>query len=77
MATQKPTILLVAGAFHKAWHYYKLATHLSIKGYTVSIVELPSTTREEPEFPVYPNDVKTITNAIHDFTKLCVHYTLC
>jgi len=66
----QPTIILVPGAFHKASHFYKLAMQLTISGYTVSILDLPSTNVGEVQSPVYENDVSTITEAIRGFTAV-------
>lgn len=70
MAQNKPTIILVPGAFHKALHFYKLAMYLTMAGHTVSLIDLPSTTSDEPRSPVYETDVSTISNAIREFTEV-------
>ena len=70
MSSTPPTIILVPGAFHKASHFYKLAMNLTISGFTVSILDLPSTTAGEPRSSIYESDVSTIADAIREFTQV-------
>lgn len=70
MSQPKPTIIVVPGAFHKASHFYKLAMHLTVAGFTASVLDLPSTTDGDFEPHVYQKDVATIANAIREFTNV-------
>ncbi|KJX96893.1 alpha/beta-Hydrolase like protein [Zymoseptoria brevis] len=44
----KPHIILIHGAFHRAWHFHLLEDRLEKAGYKVSALDLPSTGEDIP-----------------------------
>ncbi|SMQ45068.1 unnamed protein product [Zymoseptoria tritici ST99CH_3D7] len=56
----KPHIVLIHGAFHRAWHFHLLQDRLKKAGYKVSALDLPSTGGDTPEFGALALDAEYI-----------------
>lgn len=58
-----PTIIIVPGIFHVAWHMNLLVTELHTLGFETQVLDLP-TVNASPEPDCYERDVATIKTAI-------------
>lgn len=58
-----PTIIIVPGIFHVAWHMNLLVTELCTLGFETQVLDLP-TVNASPEPDCYERDVATIKTAI-------------
>ncbi|KJR86843.1 uncharacterized protein SPSK_02707 [Sporothrix schenckii 1099-18] len=65
---EKPIVLVVHGAWHRASHYTKLVEPLREAGYTVVVPALPSAGSEPPTANhTLDDDIETIQSAIQPF----------
>jgi pimeloyl-ACP methyl ester carboxylesterase len=62
----KPHIVLVHGAFHRAWHFHLLQRCLEDAGYRVSAPDLPSTKDDTLERGALAADAAVIRNVIEE-----------
>lgn len=66
MASSKPAIVIIPGAFYSPWHYRLLHTGLESAGYNVATISLPSTGSTKPE-PNMDADVSVAASAIRSY----------
>ncbi|KAE8333634.1 Alpha/beta hydrolase fold-1 [Aspergillus sergii] len=66
--TQKPTIVLIHGAWHTPTHYEPYTTALKNAGFEVHCPHLPTCTGKSPPTATFADDVSLIRQTLHSLT---------
>ncbi len=69
MASTKPAIVIVPGAYYEQWHYRHLHAGLESAGYAVTTVSLPSVGGEHPQRDQQA-DIAAIASAIQQYLSV-------
>ena len=64
MMTQRPTLLLVHGAWHGAWCWETLQDVLETRGWIVRTVDLPTIHSDDPATLTMYDDARTVADAV-------------